>query len=697
MNSFKSIKVQLIFSFISLIAVCAIGGVVSYQKLKTANQFQRAKDDTNLILRSLSEARAAEKEFLLYDRKEVAFLEDKQASSLKNHRKLIREMQETMEKLKLQFSNNNEILHNLNVIQSYLDNYNQNFTLLVDAYYQRGFKDHGLEGEMRDFVHALQKTVSAEEQVFAFSLRRHEKDFMLRMDPQYIQKLHATANQFKNFVAQAGLPHQNEEYQLQFIKVINAYVQHFEKIVAIETKIGLKENQGLMAELTENALLVAPKVQELVSVVESRTRKLNHSATTFFVLFISIPLLISIFLSIHFTRKISLPIINLNERIKSFLQEHNILQDEKNQANEIKALSGNFEIMLNNIRENLKMVNEKNEKLMKKAKEDDQLIWKNEGIAQFTEIIRNKNLAFKELAYNVISFLVNYTQSNQGSLFVVNDENETPVMELKAAYAFDRKKYLEKEILPGEGIIGACWLEKELQLLTEIPDNYINITSGMGDANPNCILIVPIKNNQEVVGIVELASFHVYEKYQIEFIQLIDERMGSYLAAEKMQEISQKQLSAFQKKSDHLQHDLFRTNAELEAMNIEIEKLNIQKKYLENLVSNVFGDWIICDDHYNVLLISKSIANKLDSDQSCPSLEQLFSESVPDLLHKQTSFSLTLKHYPFTSYKAAVMQDQEQKKMSIILQEKGTGTGTAWTDGNFFKKLFENGKTVLEK
>ena len=114
------------------------------------------------------------------------------------------------------------------------------------------------------------------------------------------------------------------------------------------------------------------------------------------------------------------------------------------------------------------------------------------------------------------------THSNQGGIFIVNDNDPSHVvLEMKACYAYDRQKFLKKKIEVGEGLVGRCYQEKEKIYLTEIPGDYIKITSGLGDHNPKSLLLIPLAYNDNIFGIMEVASFTEYQDFEVEFIERI--------------------------------------------------------------------------------------------------------------------------------------------------------------------------------
>jgi PAS domain-containing protein len=86
--------------------------------------------------------------------------------------------------------------------------------------------------------------------------------------------------------------------------------------------------------------------------------------------------------------------------------------------------------------------------------------------------------------------------------------------------------YLRK----GEGLAGQTWREGRVRLLTEVPEDYIRITSGLGEAPPRSLLIAPMMLNEETFGIIELASFNEFLPHQVEFIRRVGENIASTLS-----------------------------------------------------------------------------------------------------------------------------------------------------------------------
>ena len=147
---------------------------------------------------------------------------------------------------------------------------------------------------------------------------------------------------------------------------------------------------------------------------------------------------------------------------------------------------------------------------------------------------------------------------------MVNDDDNNPKLEATAVYAYDRQKFSEASFGLGEGLIGQCWQEGLEIFLTEVPQQYITITSGLGDANPNCILLMPLKLNDEIYGVVEIASFKVLQPFEREFVAKLGESIATTLSSVKVNIRTAQLLEEAQIMSEQVQaqEEELRQNAE---------------------------------------------------------------------------------------------------------------------------------------
>ncbi|MBN1413658.1 MAG: GAF domain-containing protein [Bacteroidales bacterium] len=152
----------------------------------------------------------------------------------------------------------------------------------------------------------------------------------------------------------------------------------------------------------------------------------------------------------------------------------------------------------------------------------------NEGLAKFGNILRINSNNLTNLGDSFIRELVKYLNAIQGGFFMLDEtDKQKPVLRLSAAFAYDRKKYIEKTILMGEGLVGTCAIEKKTVHLTEIPGGYILITSGLGDAPPDNLLLVPVLHESTLVGVLEIASLNKFNEHEITFTEEVAGNLGS--------------------------------------------------------------------------------------------------------------------------------------------------------------------------
>lgn len=227
-------------------------------------------------------------------------------------------------------------------------------------------------------------------------------------------------------------------------------------------------------------------------------------------------------------------------------------------------------------------------KLLSKKEEDERARWVAEGHAHFGEILRTTNDPPK-LSEEVIKNLVRYVGLNQGSVFIHEVEKEKGEhLSLKASYAYERKKYISKSVAIGEGLAGQCYLEGETILLTKVPSDYIKITSGLGEAPPSFVVIVPIKANETIEGIIELAGFTALEDHQLRFIEKVAEAFASVIRSVKIAsetktllEETQHQTEQLRLQEEEIRQNMEEMQATQEQLTRQLEESKILKERVE--------------------------------------------------------------------------------------------------------------------
>ncbi len=210
------------------------------------------------------------------------------------------------------------------------------------------------------------------------------------------------------------------------------------------------------------------------------------------------------------------------------------LKEKVNFAQEIEAgkfkgdfkISGKDDVLGNSLLAMRNSLAEATKHEATRRKENEERSWITQGITEFNEIIREHNGTQEEFGLIAINKLTRYTNAQVGGLYVI-DNTEEIFLELIAFYAYDRHKFFQQKILPGENLVGQCYLEKDTIFLTDIPDGYIKVSSGLGKEDAKSVLIVPLIVNEKIYGIIELASLNVFEPYQIEFIEKVSEVFAS--------------------------------------------------------------------------------------------------------------------------------------------------------------------------
>lgn len=221
------------------------------------------------------------------------------------------------------------------------------------------------------------------------------------------------------------------------------------------------------------------------------------------------------------------------------------------------------------------------DKLSQEKLEAERRLWTNEGLAHFGDILRNHG-NLEELSFTIVRNLAKYLKCSQAALFIVQRKNDETYLELKGCYAYERKKYLTKRVDPGEGLLGQCYLEKRTILLYEVPSDYVTITSGLGQATPNCLVLSPLKAEGKVEGVIEIAGFRRLEQYEINFLEKVCESIAAVYNNIKTNDETRRLLEESQEQAEMMQsqEEEMRQNLEELAATQE-EMLRKEKEFMK--------------------------------------------------------------------------------------------------------------------
>jgi len=228
---------------------------------------------------------------------------------------------------------------------------------------------------------------------------------------------------------------------------------------------------------------------------------------------------------------------------------------------ELDELKTNINQMIANLRE----TTERNQ-------EQD---WLKTNLAKFSRMMQGQK-DLESVSRLIMSELTPLVSAHHGAFFIADQETAAAgqLLKLIASYAYRARKHVANRFTLGEGLVGQAALEKQPILLQNVPDDYIQITSGLGEAPPRNIIVLPILFEGEVKAVIELASFLPFSQIHQSFLDQLAESIGVVLnmiqanmRTEELLEQSQKLTQELQSQSKELQQqqeELKRSNSELE-------------------------------------------------------------------------------------------------------------------------------------
>ncbi len=610
-------KLLTIGAVVITLVLLIMGGLTNYLVQDSFLQHQLIATIHDVQNRELL-IRKAEKDFLAYEVGNLDFHRTANSVLLDNIKSNLSEIQLRLDEIeRYKTINSLQLNDQLKRTKIEFEQYQLLLNKMVNLILVKGFKDYGIEGNMREQIHWVETELKHIDKpqftVLMLTLRRHEKDYLLRKDLAYRDKF---GNENKKFIQ---LLENGNNKEQELIPHIIKYQELFLELIKADIQLGLSQENGLMYQIGKTIETIESNLDSITKTVEKASNKnINRIAWNLFIL-IALSSVVIIYLLIrisrHIVRSISdikthvtrlghgelpeeIPIYN-NDEIAEMKASINVLTlNLKNTRDFAEAVgNGNFEKSVDvfgnegdlgkalvEMRQKLLQVSGEREKQMK---ESEHRLWANEGFSHLHGILGSNKQNDEDHYYRIISKLVLYLKANQGTVMVMEEREGENLLVQKGVYAYDRKRLNEKELKIGEGLIGAVAFEKQTLYMTHLPENYINITSGLGDAPPKNLVIVPCIIEDELMGIIELASFSTFEPFQIEFLERVAVDVASNIKKKQIEETTrdllyktQMQASALAEKEEEMRQNLEELQTTQEVLEKRENELTIE---IENL------------------------------------------------------------------------------------------------------------------
>ncbi len=535
-QSLITIKTKLIAAFISILLLSVLPLVPAVLiATKTVNE------KVQLLINRIENQELQIKDFIYERYKEKDFQETGNSIALTKFRTKQEEAKQVLISLDAQKLTVNErmVIDKISNTSKEINLYVDSLSLLLK---KRGFKDYGLEGSLRRAIHEVENGGYQLDMASLLMLRRNEKDFFLRKDIKYINEFEKNFENFRNETIE-----KNAQVAHVISSKLDSYKKELEEVVAIEKKIGLKSNEGLQGKINASFNLIWPQVEWLSESIRDNNQQQIDKLNFIMKVLFAIQLILGVLLGIFYSQLIARPV----NQIKNAIEElaNGVFPNKLKEGNNDEL--GKSKMALNQFLERLKTsivfaqelgdgnlkANYKEEfsndvmakslltmqqKLNETEIKQTEINWAIQGIAAFGEITKNESKELAILGQEMISMIVPYLSAQQGALFIFQNEKICRF----ATYACEEAATTERCFKIGEGYVGQCFKDNESIILDNAPNGFTKISSGLGFSKPVTIILVPIRTNKEVMGVLELSSFQPIKHFQRDFLEKIAERIA---------------------------------------------------------------------------------------------------------------------------------------------------------------------------
>ncbi|MDX2305501.1 MAG: HAMP domain-containing sensor histidine kinase [Microscillaceae bacterium] len=405
-GKFKSLKSRFIAFFLiftGITASVAFTGLWFYGK---AGRLSRISSQLDRVLIQVLQVIKQEHDFFNYEMINPRFFKKGESKYLDQHNELMLKVKDNLylllkqEEMKELNVNHNLVKEDIKNIVYELESYERNFQALILLSKKRGFKDEGLEGRMRDKIHRVEKLDYGISKIDLLTLRRIEKDYIIRKDMVYVKLLDKKSKEVIQKIQNDGTL--TEAQKLELSGLIHGYYDDFYELVKIELDMGVNHNTGKKAQMRKHAEHVASLLNTLLGKINQEIFVIRNQQVRILNTIIILAVILSLILSYYLAGTLTKPIFKLSIAIqhiveKNFEGDLNIV--ENHSQDEIGELTYNFNAMLGELQRRLAEIREQNHEL---EIQNEELNTLNTHLNQSEDKLQ-RNIRIKDKFFSIIT------------------------------------------------------------------------------------------------------------------------------------------------------------------------------------------------------------------------------------------------------------------------------------------------------